>query len=71
LSPRDNAMAGVVEAILTNISDVGGLVEKLETAGGCGKLVAAIRDRLVAPPPAAGKPDAVLWAEAAERMVRR
>jgi hypothetical protein len=54
MSARDEALAEAVDQVL----------------GGCGKLVAAIRARLAAPPPVAGKPDPGIWAEAADRTLR-
>jgi hypothetical protein len=71
VSARDKVLAGAVDQVLAGISDVTGFVEKLEAAGGNGRLIAAIRTRLTAPPPEARKPDAAIWAEAAERMVVR
>lgn len=71
MSARDRALAEAADQVLAGISDVAGLCARLETIGGCGRLVSAIRARISAPSPVAGRPDAGVWAAAADRLVRR
>jgi hypothetical protein len=69
MTGRGKALEAAVEQLLAGIADLTGLCERLEAAGGNGRLITAIRARLTATPPVAGKPEVGVWAEAAERMI--
>jgi hypothetical protein len=70
MTARDKALAEAVDQVLGGIADIAGFLARLEASGGSGRLVAAIRARLVTRVES-GKPVAAVWDEAAERMVRR
>jgi hypothetical protein len=69
VSARDAALAEAADQVLAGIADVAGFCARLEAVGGCGKLIGAIRSRLLVRSPVRDKPLAAVWAEAAERMV--
>jgi len=69
---RSAALAAAAAAIARHVPDVGGLIANLEFAGGLARLVGALRSRLGKrrSPDIGGaaRPDAAIWAAAADRM---
>jgi hypothetical protein len=69
---RRLALAAAVSTIRKNIADLPAVIADLEVAGGCARLVAALRAVPIVNVPEVGgvsHPDAAVWDEATAKMV--